>query len=187
MLSNRNVVPLMLPMLVGLTVFAFVPESTAAQCGWCRDWRGWSFWSIEHEFPNGSDLCGIRGQQERCSRCGTGLGCHNYPDSGPCHILCGPAGEPTALRDAVDEVKRALEVGDAVLAAAVVQRDHADLIVECEAEAGRINFKLPCNPMAPAATVAVLPGARSDFEAALTMGAMASLHRHRPDRTLVTS
>lgn len=33
MFSNRSVVPLMLPMLVGLTVFAFVPESTAAQCG----------------------------------------------------------------------------------------------------------------------------------------------------------
>lgn len=91
------------------------------------------------------------------------------------------------MRDAVDEVKRALEVGDAVLAAALVQRNHTDLIVQYEAEAGRINFKLPCNLMAPAATVAVLPGARSDFEAALTMAAMASPRRHRPDRTLVTS
>lgn len=189
MFSNRNVVPLtlMFPMLMGLMVIAFLPEPAAAQCGWCRDWRGWSFWSIEHEFPNGSDLCGSLGQQERCSRCGTGKGCHNYPDSGPCHILCGPEGEPTALRDAVDEVRRALEVGDAALAAVVVQRDRPDLTVEYLAEAGRINFKLPCDPTAPAATVAVIPGVRPDFEAALKSRlAVATRYRFHVDRTVVT-
>lgn len=174
-MTIRNSVPLMMvPVLVGLWVSAFVPEPTVAQgCGWCEERRVWyiGFLKKKHHFPRGGVSCNWP-PADYCARCGTGLGCHTEEDWGPCHIACGPAGEPPdeeimALRDAVDEVRRALEAGDAGLAASSVLRDRAYLTVEYQAEAGRINFKMPCDPRVPAATVAVLPDIRPDFEAVL--------------------
>lgn len=184
----RKIVPMMFPILVGILLSAFVPEPTAGQgCGWCEDKRvWWKPWEHRHWFPNGNDSCGRDNRQEQCSRCGTGLGCHTEEDEGECHILCGPAGEPTALLDAVEEVRMLLDAGDAAVVAAMVQSDRADLTVAYHPAAGRIDFILPCDPAAPAATVAVLPGVRSAFEAALSAGSTVAALGPRADRILAT-
>lgn len=175
MLSTRNAVPVMLLMLVGFLVSAFVPEPTAAQgCGWCEERRNWktAFPTMKHWFPCGENSCGSSNRKENCARCGTGLGCHTEEDGGGCHIACGPAGEPTALLDAVDKIRTFPDAGDAAVAAALVLIDRADLTVAYQAAGGLINFTLPCDPATPAATVAVLPGVRVAFEEALAAGSI---------------
>ena len=173
MFAKRNVLALMLAMFVGVLASAVVPEPTAAQgqgCGWCEQGRkllAWPPLSMRHWFPGGNNSCGWNDRTETCSRCGTGLGCHTDHDGGECHTLCGPAGDPTALLDAVEEIRTLLDGGDAAVAAAKVQIDRGDLTVAYHATGGRITFTLPCDPAIPAATVAVLPGVREAFESAL--------------------
>ena len=179
MFAKRSVLPLVFAMFVGVLVSAFVPEPTSAQgCGWCEQDRkifAWPPFKLVHWFQGGSNSCLEEDRTETCSRCGTGLGCHTDPDDGECHILCGPAGEPTALLDAVEEIRMLLDGGDAAVAATKVLIDRADFTVAYQAAAGRINFTLPCDPAAPAATVAVLPGVRVAFEAALAASSPATV------------
>lgn len=191
MIANRNAVLLMLPMLVGFLVFAFVPEPSAAQgCGWCdqeRKWLAWPPGKLVHWFPGGNNSCGWEGRTDTCSRCGTELGCHTEEDDGGCHILCGPAGEPPDALDPVEEISMLLDAGDGALAAEIVLMDRGDLTVTYQTAAGRINFTLPCDPVAPAATVAVLPGVRAAFEAALAARSPAPTALGlRADRILAT-
>ena len=155
MFAKRNVLALMLAMFVGALLSAVVPEPTAAQG--C----GW------------------------CEDRGTGMGCHAEEDWGGCHIACGPEGEPTALLDAVGEIRTLLDAGEAALAAAVVLIDRADLTVTYQPAGGRINFTLSCDPTALAATVAVLPGVREAFEEALAARSRAAALGPRADRILV--
>ena len=176
MFAKRSVLPLMLAMFVGVLVSAMVPEPTAAQgCGWCEEKRDWKkLWlKKKHWFPGGNNSCGSSNRTENCARCGTDLGCHTEEDDGECHIACGPAGEPTALLDAVEEVRTLLDASDVTLAAAVVLIDRADLTIAYQPAGGRINFTLPCDPAIPAATVAVLPGVRVAFEEALAASSRA--------------
>ena len=186
MLPKRNAVPVILGLVVGLGVSAFVPKPADAQgCGWCDEWRvWWTAWlAKKHNFPGGDDLC-LWPPGENCARCGTGLGCHVEEDWGSCHIECGPDGEPTALRDAVDRIRTLLDAGDAVVAAAMVLTDRTDLTIEYRPAAGRINFKLPCDPDVPAATVAVLPGVRPQLEAALAASSSSPARARRADDVL---
>ena len=191
MFAKHSVLALMLAMFVGVLVSAVVPEPTAAQgCGWCDQRRkivAWPPFKLVHSFPGGSNSCLQDDRTDTCSRCGTDLGCHTFEDGGGCHILCGPAGEPTALLDVVEEIRALLDAGDAVVAAAMVLVDRVDLTVAYEGDAGRINFTLPCDPAVPAATVAVLPRVRASFEAALAANFPAAVALGpRDDRILAT-
>lgn len=79
------------------------------------------------------------------------------------------------------------DAGDAVVAAAMVSRERTGLVVEYQADAGRINFMLPCDPYAPAAVVAVVPAMRPVFEAAIAANTSAPpVPGRRTDRATAT-
>jgi hypothetical protein len=72
-----------------------------------------------------------------------------------------------ALADAVSEVRAGLDAADVTLVAAAILEDRGDLVLKYLGEAGRIDFMLPCDPVAPMATVAVGPEVRAELDAAM--------------------
>ena len=72
-------------------------------------------------------------------------------------------------------MRAAFDADDAATALAMVLSDHPDVNVEYQAAAGRINFKLPCDPDVPAATLPVRPAVRADLAAAIARSSRALL------------
>lgn len=166
--SSRKLFPLLLAVWALLTVSAVAPVPAAAQdgviCAWCEE-RGWGLWK-QHRFTAGGFHCD-EPAGEHCVRCGGESECHTDWRSGPCHQPCGDGGQMQALADAVSEVRAGLNAADVTMVAAAILEDRGDLVVEYLGEAGRIDFMLPCDPVVPMATVAIVPEFRAELEAAM--------------------
>ena len=159
--------------VVGFAFFVGLPEAGSAQltCGWCAEWEsipGYGLGPFHAFATEGGDQCGwpkptaSDGGQVTCNRCGGDSRCHIVIERGPCHILCGPAGD---LAEAAREVQKGFDDGDLTLVARAILRERGDVSVEYIPRAGRINFVLPCDPTRIVHTIAVLPAVRRALNA----------------------
>lgn len=146
-------------------------EGTSAGCGWCWHLRSLFTGGFRHVgFPRGDDSCGWPPPPpwHKCSRCGSGLGCHTDGDDGLCHILCGPAGGD--LTQILDAERRGFEALSATVVADALLAAPAGIQVEYVSDVGRIDFILECAPGATAETIPVPPGEmRAALDAELRM------------------
>ncbi len=145
-------------------------EGASAGCGWCWHFKSLLTGTFRHVFPRGNDSCGWPPPPpwHRCSRCGSGLGCHTVGDDGFCHILCGPAGGD--LAQILDAARRGFEALSATVVADALLAAPAGIQVEYVSDAGRIDFILECAPGATAETIPVPPGEmRAALDAELRM------------------
>ena len=114
-----------------------------------------------HAFVYGEDGCVGGFLPTWCVRCGgSGSTCHEEPQTGPCHIPCGPTGDAFAV---MTEIKDALDRDDVALLAAAVSRDRVGVSAEFIPDGGRIDLILPCDPSVAYQTIPVLPRVNAEL------------------------